>query len=411
MRVGEGVEYVSCKLCHRRLKTLNNRHLVRIHGFPSDKPVVAYRRAHPRAPTWCLETSRALSTALVRYRRQTRRVWTMHEVTEKIQKLHRAGKALGPRSIAGIYPAFYGAALRLFGSWARALGRAGVDPTRIRQYRRWTPGELIRAIRARGRRGGSLAYRTVDLEDTGLLKAAVRVFGTWDKAVRAAGLSVDRTRGNRAWDPDLILGAIRKGVRSQTPGKLRLRQKGLFAIASRYFGGWRIALEAAGVIPRIRWHAPRWSPRKVISEIRGHVEGGSSLAWKAVFRKKPELIGAALEAFGSWRAAITTAGYRVSRPMTRQEWTRPALRKLLIDIQKRHGTVTPELLLRERPEGYASPAIHAALLFGSLEKAVREILPKERGEGQFDQSPGGKLRSILPLKEMGKGPGRKDDEE
>ena len=378
----QGVDYVSCQLCGRNLRTLNNGHLVRIHGFPADEPVQAYRRAHPRSPTWCLRTRQALSAALVRFRRLTRKVWTKHEIVEKIRKLHHEGKALGVRSVGRNYPGLKSAGVKLFGSWVAALASSGLDPARVRQHRRWSPRELIAAVRARGRSGRSLAYRTVHLEDTGLVKAAVRIFGTWDAALRVAGLSVEQIRGNRAWDPDSILAAIREGARKVSPEKLYLRDRTLFAIACRYFRNWRNALEYAGVVPRTRWPALGWSRRKVSSEIRRYVRGRNSLAWKAIFRKRPELVGAAVEAFGSWRAAVTAAGFRVSRPMTRQEWTRPELRRLLVELHKRHGTVTPGLLRQASPDGYASPAIHVVVLFGSLKNALRKIRARERRHGE-----------------------------
>lgn len=380
---GEGVGYVSCRLCRRRFRTVNNRHLVRVHGFPADHPVQEYRKSYPRSVTWCRGTRRALSAALIQFCRRTRKVWTQLEVVRRIRELRVRGRALGERSVANGSPALVTAACQLFGGWKEALAFSGIDPSGVRQHRRWSRPELIRAIRSRRREGGSLAYRTVHLEDTGLLKAACRFFGTWEGALRAAGMDVGRIRKIRAWNPDKILRAIRTGARARQSGKLRPWDKGLFATVMAYFGSWRTALEIAGVAPRRRWRPPFWSREKVTREIRAHVREGGSLAWKPLFRTKPMLIGAALEAFGSWRAAVTSAGYRTSRPMTRQEWTRPELGRLIARIRREHGTVTPALLRRARPAGYASPAIHAARLFGSLEKALRaDVSRGGRGEGR-----------------------------
>lgn len=375
---GAGVGYVSCRLCRRRLRTVNNRHLVRVHGFPADHPVRAYRKSYPQAATWCRETRRALRTALIRFRKRTRKAWTRAEVVRKIQEHRRRGRALGERSVAKSSPGLATAAVQLFGGWTEALAFSGVNPVGVRQHRRWSRPELVRAIRSRQREGRSLAYRTVDLEDTGLIKAACRFFSTWERALRAAGMDVGQHRKTRAWDPDKILRAVRAGARRQPPGNLHPWDKGLFATVMGYFGSWRTALEAAGVIARSQWQPPSWSRRKVVSELRAHVLRGGSLAWKPLFRTKPQVVGAALEAFDSWRSAVTAAGYRMNRPMTRQEWTRHEIFELIARVRREHGTVTPALLRRARPSGYASPATHAALLFGSWEKALRAFLDRGR---------------------------------
>lgn len=379
------MEYVSCRLCRRRLKTINNRHLVRVHNFPADHPVRMYHNSYPRSATWCRGTRKALSTALIRFCRRTRKVWTTSDVAQKIRELRGRGRALGERSVHKNSPALFAAAVQLFGDWTGALKCSGVDPSTIRQHRLWSRPELVRAIRSRRTEGGSLAYRTVDLEDTGLIKAACRFFGTWEKALRAAGMDAGRIRRIRAWDPDKILRAIRAGARGRPTGNLRPWDKGLFATALAYFGSWPMALEVAGVAPRTRWRPPLWSRGKVTREIRALVRQGGSLAWKPLFRTNPTLIGAALRAFGSWRAAVKSAGYQTSRPMTRQEWTRPELLDLMSRVWREHGTVTPALMRKARPPGHASPVVHAALLFGSWEKALRAFLGRGERKGAIDQ--------------------------
>ncbi len=370
---GEGIDYVTCMLCRRQFKVIVNKHLVKIHGFDARRPLAQYRKAYPSSRIWCLRTRRTLSAALVRFARRQPKAWTKPQVVEKIRQLRERGMALGIRSVAGIYPRLLRGAVRHFGSWPRALESCGVDPTRVRQHRRWTPERVLRAMRSRRRQGQSLAYRVVHLEDTGLAKAAERGFGSWDQALRAAGLNPRLMRGNEAWDPDQVLARIREAVRNTPPAELRLRDKRLVAIASLYFRGWRTALEVAGVVPRSKVQPPRLSRQEVVAQMRGHVRGGGSLAWKQLFREKPWLIVGALEAFGTWRTAVSKAGYQVSRSTTRQEWTRPELLTLLRRLYRMHGEVTPALLRRARPQGYASPGQHVLLLFGSLKNAVREI--------------------------------------
>ncbi len=370
---GEGVDYVTCRLCRVRFKAINSRHLIRVHGFRSKDPLGVYRQQYSLKSTWCLGSTRALSHSLIRFHEKELGEWTASDVVEKIKRLRRTGRLLTARRVGKNHRTLMVAAVRHFNTWNEALKASGIDPAGLRQHREWTSQAVIRSIRSLRRSGVAVSYRALHLRDRGIIKAALARFGTWDKALRAAGLDPSHVRGNRPWDPDLVLDRLRQMARMFAPGELRLHDKRLVAISNFYFRGLRMALEVAGAVPRVRWQAPIWSRRKVLAEMRAHVRGGGSLGFRLLFRERPEMIGAALEAFGSWRAAVAASGFRLNRPMTRQKWTRPDLLTLLSTVYQKHGKVTAKLLRRESPAGYASPTSDIAPLFGSLAKAVQKI--------------------------------------
>jgi hypothetical protein len=76
------------------------------------------------------------------------------------------------------------AAVRFFGSWRAAVAAAGLTPrTRSERYHRWNQEEIVAEIRRRAVRG----LPPFAGEDLALLKAATRYFGSWSRAVRKAG--------------------------------------------------------------------------------------------------------------------------------------------------------------------------------------------------------------------------------
>jgi hypothetical protein len=76
------------------------------------------------------------------------------------------------------------AARNRFGSWNKAVLAAGLTPSR----KRWTEQMVIEAVRARHQRGQSLTSKVFE-DDAALAGAAYRLFGGWRQALTAAGIT------------------------------------------------------------------------------------------------------------------------------------------------------------------------------------------------------------------------------
>ena len=76
------------------------------------------------------------------------------------------------------------------------LRAAGIDPASVRRRRRaWTAQEVVKEIRRKSRAGEPL--NAMDVRPPGIRGAASRLFGSWNAALRAAGLDPARIRRNR----------------------------------------------------------------------------------------------------------------------------------------------------------------------------------------------------------------------
>ena len=76
------------------------------------------------------------------------------------------------------------AARNHFGSWNKAVLAAGLKPSR----KQWTEQMVIEAVRARHQRGQSLTSKVFE-DDAALAGAAYRLFGGWRQALTAAGIT------------------------------------------------------------------------------------------------------------------------------------------------------------------------------------------------------------------------------
>jgi hypothetical protein len=245
----------------------------------------------------------------------------------------------------------YQAASRIFGSWTNAVRAAGVTGSRALPPDRWTPGKILSVIRALSRRPRRLR-RSLRQEHRGdLVAAARRCFGTWAKAVIAAGVNPEQFYRTSAWTKERVLESILlRALNNEPLGHGTVRPRSLVEAGARIFGNWRAALAAAGVEP---WkHAPRCqiladrnpraaspngssdlphllaksaetnegmkpvadssgstsSDRDLVKAIRERVEQGRAMNATFVKRDDRALYNAASCRHGTWSQALSAAG-------------------------------------------------------------------------------------------------------
>ena len=190
----------------------------------------------------------------------------------------------------------------------RRVGRADDQSVRCRlcgeHFRLITPTHL------RSRHGWSG-------ENPGLAyKARFEVASVWCRDSRramSASLTASHDRRGRLWTRARVLAALRR-LRS---ARFRDAEPRLYWTAQRIFGGWEEACRAAGIAPGA-W--PEWTRARVRKEI------GScrDVRWSAV---PAPLYWAGQRLFGSWRAALKSAGRAQPEPRWTREKAVDALRR------------------------------------------------------------------------------------
>jgi hypothetical protein len=152
---------------------------------------------------------------------------------------------LGHAAFAALQP-------RLFGRWDKALQAAGLDPDEISRYRHWGIPNILYELRRRKREGEPLNSGALQHEDPGLHAAAVRNYKTFDDALRAAGINPQRVRQRRVWTKKEVLAALKKqmnGPRAMGNSDLREHEPALYGAAVRLYGTFSAARKAAGLPP------------------------------------------------------------------------------------------------------------------------------------------------------------------
>jgi hypothetical protein len=143
-----------------------------------------------------------------------------------------------------------------------------------------------------------------------------RLFSSWDRALTAAGLDADDVNRYRKWDKESITFELRSRSRDHEPlnsGALQREEPGLHAAAVRHFGSYDEALRAAKLDPTKLRQRRAWNKQRVRDDLKDVQKDGGHISDSAVRRDNPALYGAAVRLFGSFTAARNAAGIKLKK--------------------------------------------------------------------------------------------------
>ena len=181
--------------------------------------------------------------------------WTKQLIIKLIKNAKRKGEDLhwsavtkrrdevGKAAFASLQP-------RLFGRWDRALHAAGLDADEVARYRKWDRNSIVFELKSRVQDREPLNSGAIQTEDPGLHAAAVRHFGSYDKAMSAARIDPSSVRQRRTWTKPQVLAALKAARRSGqhlSDSSIRQSHPALYGAAVRLFGSFTKARSAAGI--------------------------------------------------------------------------------------------------------------------------------------------------------------------
>ncbi len=259
--------------------------------------------------------------------------WTREEIIRQVLQREAAGLPLNIGGQNGVPTAMYQAASRVFGSWRNAVKAAGIPQERA-VAESWSAARILLIIRNLSRRHRPLTIAQLDRRYGGLVTAARRVFGSWTKAIVAAGANPQRFQRVLPWTKERVLETILTHELQNAPLSPRMVQpRALLEAGQRFFGSWAAALTAAGLDPEpytplaipIQHAAQASDTQKpstretVLTAITCRLNQKCPLSAKSVDVEDHALFRAAINRFGNWGEALRAAGldplkHRYRRP-------------------------------------------------------------------------------------------------
>jgi len=244
--------------------------------------------------------------------------WKKQRIVAYIQGLKDRGEDLSYNRIASKRAGLLSAANYHFGSWRRAVEAAGIDYARgVRRIPKWTKDKIVGTIRAARDSSVDLSWTNVSKHPrySGMAYAAIRNsrFGSWDEALRAAGINPSQVRRYESWSQEKVIRQIRERAAAGKELNSKAMQQEdckLFNAALKRYEGWDRALAAAGVDPQTVYKRRRWSKELIRRDIKEVRARGENLAAPAMRASHPALYSAACKYFGSWVSARRASGVR-----------------------------------------------------------------------------------------------------
>jgi hypothetical protein len=241
-------------------------------------------------------------------------IWDEKKILRELRRLQKSGTDLAYTKLAKKKQSLLSAAAYHFGSYRDAIAAAGIEYRHVLRRPRWTKQNVIALIKHARRTNQDLHWSAVthrrdDLKLAAFASLQARLFGSWDRALTAAGLDADDIAAYRKWNRNLICFELRSRHQDSdelNSGAVQTDDPSLHAAAIRYFGDYDRALKASRIDPNRVRQRRRWSRESVIRELRKASRKSSRNG--AIRKTNPALYGAALRLFGSMKAARRHAG-------------------------------------------------------------------------------------------------------
>ena len=182
--------------------------------------------------------------------------WTKSSILAAIRARAKRGEAAYRQVAAEDVPLISAAAYH-FGSYRAAVEATGIDYAGVSRRPRWTKQSIIAVIKRARRRHADLHWSAVRTGGGELARAAFaakRLFGSWKRALHAAGLDGDDLAAYYAWDKPTILYELRgwaaEGIRGSR--SILAQDPRLHAAAIRHFGAFTTAMKLATTARKTR---------------------------------------------------------------------------------------------------------------------------------------------------------------
>jgi hypothetical protein len=174
-----------------------------------------------------------------------RKKWTRRDILQWIRVRRKRTSELRGGAVKKDFAGVYNAACRLFGGWIQAVLSARIRGFKPVKPRKWDRNGLIKALRDFG---AEARFEDVKVKDSGLVQALLRTFGSWPGARASAGFVPRLPSRPSKWTSKRIFETIRS--RSGKHPRLTTRVfsdcGGLPNAAKDMFGSWKKAVRAAG---------------------------------------------------------------------------------------------------------------------------------------------------------------------
>jgi Homing endonuclease associated repeat len=243
-----------------------------------------------------------------------------------------------------------------------------------RSNKSWSNQQVLEEIKQWHAKGKPLYSHYMRQNFQELLAAGIRYFGSWRKAVEAAGIAYDDVRKYQDWSKERIILKVQELFSQGIDLSFRSMMLSMYApmvyaaIRPNHFGSWKNALAESGLSPEEIYRYRSWDDDTILEEIRRLSDQGADLSSKKMDEIANPLIATARRRFGNWGSAVEQAGLDYTQIRRRRRWTKEMIVGEIRELMAQNAD------LRSGEIRVQNPALFAAAckprFFGSWNKAL-----------------------------------------
>jgi hypothetical protein len=191
----DGIEFVRCYICGDYLRVISGRHLSK-----HDTDRETYMQEYHLSPDQLVAKGfRIIQSSRPGYYPHGKSDWIT-----AVKKVYEKDGNVFAGHLQDKYKHLYEQGIWIFGDWDKALHAAGFDPEKMRERGLWDEEKIIVTIRTMHKKHLPL-YAAYVMDNHGkLFSAALRQFGSWAKALVATGVT-KKPRTNKLYKGRLSL--------------------------------------------------------------------------------------------------------------------------------------------------------------------------------------------------------------
>lgn len=192
---------------------------------------------------------------------------------------------------------YYGKIIERFGSWENALGLIGISFNRYK-----TKEQYIKELQDFSKRIGKVPTKVDCQRERFPIITYQRNFGTWNKALIAAGL--EPNKGGSIYTKEQLVQLIQKKYNELESVPTLIQMEVSLSVFKKHFGSWNKALETAGFKPYTQNKGRVYTEQELISII---IEKEIELGRKPKLQDMNINFNIFKRHFGSWKNALKAA--------------------------------------------------------------------------------------------------------
>jgi len=343
---------IKCLLCGKYFRIISWSHLKYIHGTDCQ----SYKELFNLDFVACDEVRILISDT------ERESIWNKQNIIGEIKDFYEKNKNFTRPPIP-----LAGAARHHFGSWRNAIVAAGFSLNDLGKKRSKTKEELLTELREMYSNGQLLTAKKMKKKRKVIYHLCLGYFGSFREAIIAAGIDYREFRRKTIlkWDRDKIISEISR-IKSS---RIEDMPTGLYRAGMRIFGSWEKALEEADIEYGEFFDRHKKTKTELLDKIKEYESQGIALNSQNIQRYDHQLIAMCTRRFGSWENALMLVGIKYSEVrLDLRKYSNETIFTTIRDLHFRDELLTASKM-KDHPK-YSSLFNACINYIGSYKKAV-----------------------------------------